>query len=236
MSVSLTEGQNFLIGTIAAFIEGVLLQPTLYWKNAKAQNLPFTLNPKLLYRGTAASIFNECQMMGLQFGLTGFFQKVFKSGESVKLTRTQEFSGAACGGIFTALFASPMELIMIQQQKNGGSFFATPKNIVKNHGFLQKGFLRGLTGEWYCLHDAAVLNLSNLLYGQNCVNCLHDTVCNALVVFCFSYGMTNHAYFLSLPYHRHGGSRLHLCVRYAGRDSHSAGLPDGETRLFPTKR
>ncbi len=122
------------------------MQPTLYWKNAKAQNLPFTLDVRLLYRGTAASIFNECQMMGLQFGLTGFFQKIFKTGGETKLTRSQEFSGAACGGIFTAFFASPMELIMIQQQKNGGTFLKTPVQIVKEYGMFKNGFLRGLSG------------------------------------------------------------------------------------------
>ena len=50
MSVNLSEKQNLLLGTFAAFIESILLQPTLYWKNARAQNLPFTLNPKKLYR------------------------------------------------------------------------------------------------------------------------------------------------------------------------------------------
>ena len=64
MSTALSEVQNMQLGVLAAFIEGVILQPTLYWKNAKALSLPFTLNPKLIYRGTAASIFNEMQMMG----------------------------------------------------------------------------------------------------------------------------------------------------------------------------
>jgi len=168
MSVNLTESQNFLIGTIAAFIEGVLLQPTLYWKNAKAQNLPFTLDVRLLYRGTAASIFNECQMMGLQFGLTGFFQKVFKSGgpsDQVKLTRGQEFGGAACGGIFTAFFASPMELIMIQQQKNGGSFLKTPVNIISNYGIARRGMLRGLLGTMGrdCIYVCGMLGVTPIV-------------------------------------------------------------------------
>jgi hypothetical protein len=56
MSNNLTEFQNFQIGVVAAFIEGVILQPTLYWKNAKAQKLPFSMNPTIIYRGTSASI------------------------------------------------------------------------------------------------------------------------------------------------------------------------------------
>ena len=145
----------------AALVEGVLLQPTLYWKNAQAQQLPFTLNPRTIYRGTAASIFNECQMMGLQFLFTGVCKKFFVSSsasqpgssehvsissESATTTLStspsaaspfaaessdlQDFTAAACGGILSAFFSSPVELIMIQQQRYGGSFPRTALDII----------------------------------------------------------------------------------------------------------
>jgi hypothetical protein len=34
----------------------VVLQPTIYWKNAAQQGLPFTLKPSLLYRGIGAAL------------------------------------------------------------------------------------------------------------------------------------------------------------------------------------
>eukprot|EP01031_Cornospumella_fuschlensis_P028721 gene28721-34672_t len=158
MSKELSEGQNFTIGTIAAFVEGVLLQPTLYWKNAKAQKLPFTLDPRLLYRGTAASIFNEMQMMGVQFLLTGLFEKIFSKNNSQiessaadSATSTNKFGinkeaflSAGLGGMFSAAFSSPIELIMIQQQKHGGSFFSTPARVIRTHGFMSQGIMRGV--------------------------------------------------------------------------------------------
>jgi len=154
-----------LLGTIAAFIEGIILQPTAYWKNAKAQNLPFTLDPRLLYRGTAAAIFNECQMMGLQFGFTGFFQKMFQKDSTRKLTRTQEFASAGIGGVCAAFFASPVELIMIQQQKYGGSFFNTPMRIVKNHGLLSAGMMRGVlaTAGRDCMYTCGMLGVTPIM-------------------------------------------------------------------------
>lgn len=145
MSKDLTEGQNFTLGTIAAFVEGVLLQPTLYWKNARAQKLPFTLNPRLLYRGTAASIFNEMQMMGVQFGLTGWFEKLLPAAKEGEGVSANTFLSAAMGGALSACFSSPIELIMIQQQKHGGSFLGTPVRVVQAHGLLSKGMFRGLT-------------------------------------------------------------------------------------------
>lgn len=130
MSSNLTESQNFLLGVVAAFIEGIILQPTLYWKNAKAQGLPFSLNPTIIYRGTAASIYNEMQMMGLQFGLTGLFKRL----NTQELGRLGDYFSAFFGGSVSAIFASPVELIMIQQQREGGNMFNTLRRITSNHG------------------------------------------------------------------------------------------------------
>eukprot|EP01040_Poterioochromonas_malhamensis_P008823 gene8823-9558_t len=147
MAENLSEGQNFLLGTVAAFIEGIILQPTLYWKNAKAQKLPFTLDPRLLYRGTGASIFNECQMMGLQFGFTKFYQDLLinvnhSSSTGAKLTQNEEFLSASLSGVTVGLFSCPVELVMIQQQRFGGSFFQTPLKIFSQHGFFREGLMR----------------------------------------------------------------------------------------------
>jgi len=144
MSSELTEVQNTQLGVLAAFIEGVLLQPTLYWKNARAMKLPFTINPRIIYRGTAASIFNEMQMMGLQFGITGFFQKLFVGNSTNKMSNGQTVCAAVLGGVISANAASPVELIMIQQQRYGGSFLGTPAKIIKDYGWGLNGILRGL--------------------------------------------------------------------------------------------
>ena len=133
MSKNLTEGENVSIGVLAAFLEGIILQPTLFWKNAKAQHIPFTMNPRVIYRGTAASLYNEMQMMGLQFGLTGLFQRFNGLGE---------YGAAMMGGAAAATFASPVELVMIQQQKFGGSVINTSRRVVSEFGV--QGIFRGL--------------------------------------------------------------------------------------------
>jgi len=107
--------------------------------------MPFSLNPRIIYRGTGASIFNECQMMGLQFGVTGFFQRIFRSDASHHVSRTQEMISATLGGAFTALFTSPVELVMIQQQRFGGNIFSVTTKIGKEFGFGSKGVFRGLS-------------------------------------------------------------------------------------------
>ena len=59
--------------------------------------------------------------MGIQFGLTGYVKRVIAGDESVKLTPLQEIQASFLGGSVAALFATPVELVMIQQ--------ATPLSI-----------------------------------------------------------------------------------------------------------
>lgn len=156
MSTSLTPSQNLGLGVGTAVIEGLLLQPTLYWKNAKALKLPFSVNPRIIYRGTGASMYNEMQMMGLQFGLTGVFQKMFMSSNSNKssnnsdnsiepeMTNGQRLASAMMGGVVSAVFTAPVELVMIQQQQFGGTMIGTPLRVIKTYGFSNKGMFRGV--------------------------------------------------------------------------------------------
>lgn len=47
-----------------------------------AQRLPISFNPRIVYRGTVVSVLNECQLMALQFALTGFALKKLQPDES----------------------------------------------------------------------------------------------------------------------------------------------------------
>lgn len=134
MAENLDEKQNFLIGGIgktsirlfanlyikpcllalAAILEAIILQPTLYWKNARAQRLPFSFDPRIIYRGSTISILNECQLMGLQFGCTSYFQQVFgrhMDKDEPWHHQQQLMLASIAGGFLSALSASPAELV-----------------------------------------------------------------------------------------------------------------------------
>ena len=61
----LTGTENGLLGVTSALLEGVLLQPTLYWKNMRQQRLPLSIDPRLIYRGMGAALCNEAGQMGM---------------------------------------------------------------------------------------------------------------------------------------------------------------------------
>ena len=129
----LSEPENAGLGVFTAVVETSLLQPTLYWKNARQQRLPITLDPRIVYRGIGASLVNEAGQMALQFSLSGRLKELLS-----------DVPAAALGGLLAAAFASPVELVMIQQQRFGGSLLSTPLKIVQSHGIFGAGLFRGL--------------------------------------------------------------------------------------------
>ena len=137
MSASLDETENFALGTGVAVFEGLLLQPTMYWKNARQQGMPFTLDPRLLYRGLGAALSNEVAQVALQFTAVGRLKSILGDGVG-------EMGAAAAGGAIVALVASPIELVMIQQQRHGGTLLGTPMRIIRERGLFGGGLMRGL--------------------------------------------------------------------------------------------
>merc|ERR550525_500520 len=138
----LNETENFQVGLAAGMFEQLCLQPMLYWKNAAQQGLPFTMNPKILYRGTAASAGNLAVLTGIQFQFTGFAQKFFTGGEVRPLTPTEEVIAGFTGGAISGPACCVLELTMIQQQRFGGNLWQTPLKIFRQSGPL--GMFRGL--------------------------------------------------------------------------------------------
>ena len=129
---NLSNSENTLLGCTTAVVVGLTLQPTLYWKNAAQQGKPFTANPRVLYRGTGAALGAEIGQMGLQFFITGYIKNLVMGGRDPNtrpMTALEEMSSALLGGSISAMYTSPVELSMIQQQNFGGSFPAAVKKV-----------------------------------------------------------------------------------------------------------
>ena len=134
--------ENIGIGVSAGTIEVCILQPMLYCKNATQQGLPFTLNPAVLYRGLTMSIMNMSILTGAQFPLTGAVSRAITGGESRGLSPKEQIGAGFVGGALSGFLCAPMELVMIQQQRNGGGLLSTGGRIVSDHGVMT--LFRGL--------------------------------------------------------------------------------------------
>jgi len=138
----LTGAENALLGTLAGGIEVCIDQPMLYWKNAVQQNLKFTLNPKIVYRGLGVSVTNMAVLTGLQFISTGYIKSMITGGVEREMSTAENIMSGFAGGALSGLVCCPMELVMIQQQRWGGNIVGTPARLVSSYGV--SGLSRGM--------------------------------------------------------------------------------------------
>mmetsp|Transcript_5613 Transcript_5613/g.8633 ORF Transcript_5613/g.8633 Transcript_5613/m.8633 type:complete len:269 (+) Transcript_5613:100-906(+) len=152
MSQQLNELQNATVGMTVGVIEVLLLQPFNYAKNMTQQKQPISLNPMTMYRGVGANCINMGSCTMIQFAIGGKLKNMITGGDnSKKLTIVQEMGTGIGAGTVSALVGSPLELIMIQQQRKGGSTLATIKNIATPDNIM-RGFSGAAVREalWTC--------------------------------------------------------------------------------------
>ena len=151
MSSKLNELQNATVGMTVGVIEVLCLQPFNYCKNMVQQGMPLSADPRKLYRGVGANCVNMGSCTMIQFAVGGSLKKAVLGGEKRQLKVYEEMGTGIIAGVTSAFVGSPLELVMIQQQRKGGGTAATLKSIAApNHilrGFAGAAVREGL---WTC--------------------------------------------------------------------------------------
>jgi hypothetical protein len=146
--------ENFYVGVVSGCLEVLFMQPVLFCKNASQQSRSLSFNPRVLYRGVGVSMLNMGVLTGLQFPLTNFVTRFMTGGVKRRLSDNEMVVSSAIGGLISGIVASPMELLLIQQQNFGGSLPACLSKIFRSHGFagLSRGMMgsMGREGLWCC--------------------------------------------------------------------------------------
>ena len=118
------------------------------------QQRPIQLNPAVMYRGVGANCVNMGSCTMTQFAVGGKLKNLVTAGEATSrhLTLAEEMSCGVVAGATSGLIGSPLELIMIQQQRKGGGTVETIKNIIKNPPDVYRGFMGAAIREalWTC--------------------------------------------------------------------------------------
>mmetsp|Transcript_24475 Transcript_24475/g.35793 ORF Transcript_24475/g.35793 Transcript_24475/m.35793 type:complete len:269 (+) Transcript_24475:103-909(+) len=152
MSEKLNELQNATVGMTAGVIEVLILQPLNYAKNMVQQGLPVSTNPMTMYRGVGANCVNMGSCTMIQFAVGGTLKQfVLKNDKTKKLSAAEEMGCGIGAGVTSALVGSPLELMMIQQQRKGGNILETFKSVANptqiGRGFIGTAVREGL---WTC--------------------------------------------------------------------------------------
>ena len=128
-----------------------MLQPFNYAKNMVQQRQPISLNPAHMYRGVGANCVNMGSCTMLQFAVGGKLKQMVAGEDRDRhLTLAEEMMCGIGAGTFSALAGSPLELIMIQQQRKGQNTVQTIKEIGTTH--VTRGFVGAAVREalWTC--------------------------------------------------------------------------------------
>jgi hypothetical protein len=117
------------------------LQPFNYAKNMTQQQQKISLNPLHWYRGVASNCVNMGSCTMIQFAVGGKLkQTVLGEDLNRRLSLKEEMMCGMGAGTISALVGSPLELIMIQQQRKGGSTMQTIKNVAQQPMNVGRGF------------------------------------------------------------------------------------------------
>lgn len=139
----LTDKENVILGAICGTVDTTLLQSTNYWKNAQQQRLPFTFDPRVLYRGYTANVINNGFCVSSQFLFNGIVRNALTGGKDRELSDTEKIGSGFAAGALSGIICGPIELVMIQQQRKGGSMMGTAIDAVKGGPGI---FFRGTIG------------------------------------------------------------------------------------------
>mmetsp|Transcript_53956 Transcript_53956/g.136770 ORF Transcript_53956/g.136770 Transcript_53956/m.136770 type:complete len:304 (+) Transcript_53956:67-978(+) len=122
---------TMVMGAICGTADTTLLQSTNYLKCAKQQGLPFTLRPSVLYRGYVVNTMSNSVCVMSQFLFNGLARRAITFGETRPLTNMEKVGCGVFAGALAGIVCSPMELVMIQQQRFGGGLIPTALAMCK---------------------------------------------------------------------------------------------------------
>ena len=121
------------------------------------QRQTISLNPYHWYRGVNANCVNMGSCTMIQFVVGGKLRQMIVPTDGAvpprNLTLKEEMMCGIGAGSVSAIVGSPLELIMIQQQRKGGTTLSTIQNVAANSYLnITRGFVGCMTREalWTC--------------------------------------------------------------------------------------
>ena len=130
---NLTVLESIFSGSFIGAIE-VLVNYPLWSIKVQIQNGdPFTLNPKMLYRGLVPNAFSMIPTTALQVGLDQWFQNyLFK--DTAALSQKQLTATAFFAGVGSSMICCPTEMIMLKQRYDRLSFLVATQRLIQQRG------------------------------------------------------------------------------------------------------
>ncbi len=124
--------KRFTIGAATGATATLALEPVIYIKNSWQQRKALSSNPRVWYRGLFVNGAGSVPTLAVQNSVYGHTEQYLQK-RAWSPTQTKAIASIVTG-IACAVPTTPRELLIIQQQNNGGLFYAVTRNIIQQHG------------------------------------------------------------------------------------------------------
>eukprot|EP00301_Raphidiophrys_heterophryoidea_P021795 c6114_g1_i1.p1 GENE.c6114_g1_i1~~c6114_g1_i1.p1 ORF type:complete len:293 (+),score=33.43 c6114_g1_i1:61-879(+) len=129
MSQQLSETENAVVGMFSGIAEVTALQSLNFWKCSSQQSLPLSFNPRVVYRGYTPNLINMASCTMWQFAVCGWVKHHISGGTPHTLNLRQELTAGFVAGASSSVLVGPLELLMVQQQRKGGTMITRFREI-----------------------------------------------------------------------------------------------------------
>lgn len=129
--LKLTSSERLLIGFLAGAAEVGIDHPLWTLKTRLQCGYPFTLDPKVLYRGMLSSAVCDMGITAIQFGASDFVSHKYPVSSDEHINRT---TGGIVGGAASTVIGTPVELGLTYQQKHNVGFLKSLTEIIEKRG------------------------------------------------------------------------------------------------------
>lgn len=128
----LTTLESLTIGSIVGFANITINLPLWAIKIRIQCDLPFTVDPRILYKGYTMLLATTVPIAALEIFNTSRIEKILNEEKTVS-SQERVFS-SFLGGISSSLIGNPLNLIATQQHKHGTTPLNTTKNMIRQFG------------------------------------------------------------------------------------------------------
>lgn len=163
----LSDVENLGAGALGGTLEAFLQMPLITYKICVQEGRPTPTNIAGWYRGVVVASSTIAPITAFQMGVNGAIERSWLSYKGLKqndkLTDGESIAVAAGAGVVSALLYSPVDLVIIQQQKMGLSAVSTTSAIMSQYGTntIMRGLMSTVVRE--AIYTAGYLGLSPVL-------------------------------------------------------------------------
>jgi len=156
--VPLSDTENLVVGAVGGIAETCIQMPLITYKICVQEGRALPTSMGGWYRGVFANSASLAPITALQVAANGALERVVTGGTR-DLSDMEKIGVAMGAGSISSVLYSPVDLVVIQQQKLGLDAGATVSHIVKTHGLpaLWRGFMSCVVRE--AIYTAGYLGL-----------------------------------------------------------------------------